>query len=120
MRAVKFHDQFYDTVVHLIVCSPEEFSKKHKQYDISNACGVTIPMADKLVIWMPKLDIKSPDDISTLVHECCHCVFLMAAAKDIPLTQKEPEPNSEVLAYSVDCLVKGLLAKAKKMNLTSS
>ena len=77
-------------------------------------------MADKLVIWMPKLDITSPDDISTLVHECCHCVFLMALSKAIPLTQKEPEPNSEVLAYSVDCLVKGLLAKAKKMNLTSS
>ena len=104
----------------LLVCSPEEFSKKHPQYDISNACGVTIPVADKLMIWMPKLDIKSPDDISTLVHECCHCVALMAATKDIPLTQKEPEPNSEVLAYSVDCLVKGLLAKAKKMNLISS
>ena len=100
----------------LLVCSPEEFSKKHKQYDISNACGVTIPLADKLVIWMPKLDITSPDDISTLVHECCHSVFLMAAAKDIPLTQKEPELNSEVLAYSVDCLVKGLLAKAKKLS----
>ena len=68
-------------------------------------------MDDKLVIWMPKLDITSPDDISTLVHECCHCVFLMALAKSIPLTQKEPEPNSEVLAYSVDCLVKGLLMK---------
>ena len=77
-------------------------------------------MAGKLVIWMPKLDVTSPDDISTLVHECCHCVVMMAAAKDIPLMQKEPEPNSEVLAYSVDCLVKGLLAKAKKMNLTSS
>ena len=77
-------------------------------------------MADKLVIWMPKLDVTSPDDISTLVHECCHCVFLMALSKAIPLTQKEPEPNSEVLAYSVDCLVKGLLAKAKKMNLISS
>ena len=77
-------------------------------------------MADKLVIWMPKLDITSPDDISTLVHECCHCVFIMALSKAIPLTQKEPEPNSEVLAYSVDCLVKGLLAKAKKMNLISS
>ena len=98
----------------LLVCSPEEFSKKHPKYDISNACGVTIPMADKLVIWMPKLDITSPDDISTLVHECCHCVFLMALAKSIPLTQKEPEPNSEVLAYSVDCLVKGLLMKLKK------
>ena len=98
----------------LLVCSPEEFSKKHPQYDISNACGVTIPMAGKLVIWMPKLNITSPDDISTLVHECCHCVALMAAAKDIPLTQKEPEPNSEVLAYSVDCLVKGLLMKLKK------
>ena len=71
-------------------------------------------MADKLVIWMPKLDITSPDDISTLVHECCHCVFLMALSKAIPLTQKEPEPNSEVLAYSVDCLVKGLLTKLKK------
>ena len=69
---------------------------------------------------MPKLDITSPDDISTLVHECCHCVFLMALSKSIPLTQKEPEPNSEVLAYSVDVLVNGLLAKAKKMNLTSS
>ena len=99
----------------LLVCSPEEFSKKHRQYDISNACGVTIPLADsQLMIWMPKLDIKSPDDISTLVHECCHCVALMAAAKDIPLTQKEPEPNSEVLAYSVDCLVKGLLMKLMK------
>ena len=96
------------------MCSPEEFSKKYKQYDISNACGVTIPMADKLVIWMPKLDITSPDDISTLVHECCHCVFLMALSKAIPLTQKEPEPNSEVLAYSVDCLVKGLLIKLTK------
>ena len=71
-------------------------------------------MADKLVIWMPKLDITSPDDISTLVHECCHCVFLMALSKAIPLTQKEPELNSEVLAYSVDCLVKGLLVKLKK------
>ena len=77
-------------------------------------------MAGKLVISMPKLDVTSPYDISTLVHECCHCVFLMALAKSVPLTQKEPEPNSEVLAYSVDCLVKGLLAKAKKMNLTSS
>ena len=96
------------------MCSPEEFSKKYKQYDISNACGATIPMADKLVIWMPKLDVTSPDDISTLVHECCHCVAIMAAAKDIPLTQKEPEPNSEVLAYSVDCLVKGLLMKLTK------
>ena len=98
----------------LLLCSPEEFSKKYKQYDISNACGVTIPMADKLVIWMPTLDITSPDDISTLVHECCHCVFLMALSKAIPLTQREPEPNSEVLAYSVDCLVKGLLMKLKK------
>ena len=98
----------------LLVCSPEEFSKKYPQYDISNACGVTIPLADRLVIWMPNLDIKSPDDISTLVHECCHCVAIMAAAKDIPLTQREPEPNSEVLAYSVDCLVKGLLKKLKK------
>ena len=114
MRAVKFYDQFYDTTVKLLVCSPDEFSKKHQQYDISNACGVTIPMADKLVIWMPKLDITSPDDISTLVHECCHCVAIMAAAKNIPLTQKEPELNSEVLAYSVDCLVKGLLVKLKK------
>ena len=114
MRAVKFYDQFYDTTVKLLVCSPDEFSKKHKQYDISNACGVTIPMADKLVIWMPKLDITSPDDISTLVHECCHCVAIMAAAKNIPVTQKEPELNSEVLAYSVDCLVKGLLVKLKK------
>ena len=97
----------------LLLCSPEEFSKKHPQYDISNACGVTIPTADKLVIWMPKLDITSPDDISTLVHECCHCVAIMAAAKDIPLTTKDP-PNSEVLAYSVDCLVKGLLMKLTK------
>ena len=74
-------------------------------------------MADKLVIWMPKLDIKSPDDISTLVHECCHCVFFMALDNDIPLTQKLPYPNSETLAYSVDRLVEGLLtaySKAKK------
>ena len=71
-------------------------------------------MACKIVIWMPKLDITSPDDISTLVHECCHCVFLMALSKAIPLTQREPEPNSEVLAYSVDCLVKGLLMKLTK------
>ena len=98
----------------LLVCSPEEFSKRYPQYDISNACGVTIPLADKLVIWMPKLDAASPDDISTLVHECCHCIAIMAAAKDIPLTQKEPEPNSEVLAYSVDCLVRGLLMKLAK------
>ena len=98
----------------LLVCSPKEFSKKHPKYDISNACGVTIPFADKLVIWMPKLDVTSPDDISTLVHECCHCVAIMAAEKDIPLTQKEPELNSEVLAYSVDCLVKGLLMKLTK------
>ena len=96
------------------MCSPEEFSKKYPQYDISNACGVTIPLADKLMIWMPKLDITSPDDISTLVHESCHCVAIMAAAKDIPLMQKEPELNSEVLAYSVDCLVKGLLMKLTK------
>lgn len=96
------------------MCSPEEFSEKWPQYDITNACGVTIPIGDKLLIWMPKLDITSPDDISTLVHECCHCVAIMAAAKDIPLTQKEPELNSEVLAYSVDVLVKGLLMKMKK------
>lgn len=93
------------------MCSPEEFSKRYP-YDISNACGVTVPLKSELLIWMPKLDITSPDDISTLVHECCHCVYLMAAAKDIPLTQKEPELNSEVLAYSVDVLVKGLLTKA--------
>ena len=64
---------------------------------------------------LPKLDITSPDDISTLVHECCHCVAIMAAAKNILLTQKESEPNSEVLAYSVDCLVKGLLMKIRRL-----
>ena len=71
-------------------------------------------MADKLVIWMPKLDITRPDDTSTLDHKCCHCVAIKKKKKNIPLTQKEPELNSEVLAYSVDCLVKGLLVKLKK------
>lgn len=111
MKQIRFNHQLYSTDVCLIVCSQTEFSSRFPGYDISNAYGVTICLPGKIIIWMPKLDVTSPDDISTLVHECCHCVAMMAAAKDIPLTQKEPELNSEVLAYSVDVLVKGLLTK---------
>lgn len=114
---VKFHDQFYDRDVHLVICTADKFSKKWPNYDIQDACGATVQLEESLMIWMQSLDVNKPKDIATLVHECCHCVFFMALDNDIPLTQKLPEPNSETLAYSVDRLVEGLLtaySKAKK------
>lgn len=110
MKSSRYTSNFLETTFKLFVCSREEFQKKFKEYDVSDADGLTFATKYGIGIWLKSLDLNDPYDIATFSHELIHAIDIAAKVHDIELLTKDP-PSSETFAYLMSELQMNLLKK---------